>query len=115
MFKKPNKEKNKITQPQINLLYSEVHKCTFLVLIVSSDIVPFLLPQARRYKRKGKLGCSNGSAPVINPGENALSIPQITYDHVDEQEDKDVSFFIGEPRGNLPFLMFRCAFFKRQC
>ncbi|GAB0177321.1 potassium voltage-gated channel subfamily KQT member 1-like [Grus japonensis] len=52
---------------------------------------------ARRYKRKGKLGCGNGSAPVINPGENALSVPQITYDRVDEQEDKkDVSFYIGE-------------------
>ncbi|XP_050180124.1 potassium voltage-gated channel subfamily KQT member 1-like [Myiozetetes cayanensis] len=60
---------------------------------------PSLRKQARRYKRKGKLGCGNGSAPAINPGENALSVPQITYDHVDEQEDKkDVSFYIGEPR-----------------
>ncbi|XP_009866092.1 PREDICTED: potassium voltage-gated channel subfamily KQT member 1-like, partial [Apaloderma vittatum] len=60
---------------------------------------PSLRKQARRYKRKGKLGCGNGSAPVINPGENALSVPQITYDHTDEQEDKkDVSFYIDEPR-----------------
>ncbi|KAM6094523.1 potassium voltage-gated channel subfamily KQT member 1-like isoform 2-T2 [Chlamydotis macqueenii] len=59
---------------------------------------PSLRKQARRYKRKGKPGCGNGSAPVINPGENALSIPQITYDHTDEQEHKkDVSFYIGEP------------------
>ncbi|XP_010181894.1 PREDICTED: potassium voltage-gated channel subfamily KQT member 1-like, partial [Mesitornis unicolor] len=59
---------------------------------------PSLRKQGRRYKRKGKLGCGNGSAPVINPGENALSIPQITYDHICEQEDKkDVSFYIGEP------------------
>ncbi|XP_074445873.1 potassium voltage-gated channel subfamily KQT member 1-like isoform X5 [Larus michahellis] len=59
---------------------------------------PSLRKQARRYKRKGKLGCGNGSAPVINPGENALSIPQITHDHIDEQEDKkDVSFYIDEP------------------
>ncbi|KQK84997.1 potassium voltage-gated channel subfamily KQT member 1-like protein [Amazona aestiva] len=66
--------------------------------IVSSDFIPFLLPQARRYKRKGKLGCGNGSAPVINPGESALSVPQITYDHIDGQEDKkDVSFYIEEP------------------
>ncbi|XP_032850927.2 potassium voltage-gated channel subfamily KQT member 1 [Tyto alba] len=58
---------------------------------------PSLRKQARRYKRKGKLGCDNGSAPVINPGENALSIPQITYDHIDEQDDKkDVSFYIDE-------------------
>ncbi|KFW83678.1 Potassium voltage-gated channel subfamily KQT member 1, partial [Manacus vitellinus] len=60
---------------------------------------PGLRKQARRYKRKGKLGCGNGSAPAINPGENALSVPQITYDHVDEQEHKkDVSFYIDEPR-----------------
>ncbi|KAF4795008.1 Potassium voltage-gated channel subfamily KQT member 1 [Turdus rufiventris] len=57
------------------------------------------LIQARRYRRKGKLGCGNGSAPVINPGENSLSVPQITYDHIDEQEDKkDVSFYIDEPK-----------------
>ncbi|XP_074757912.1 potassium voltage-gated channel subfamily KQT member 1-like isoform X2 [Athene noctua] len=59
---------------------------------------PSLRKQARRYKRKGKIGCGNGSAPVINPGENSLSVPQITYDHIDEQEDKkDVSFYIDEP------------------
>uniref|UniRef100_A0A8B9ICV6 Potassium voltage-gated channel subfamily KQT member 1 n=1 Tax=Anser brachyrhynchus TaxID=132585 RepID=A0A8B9ICV6_9AVES len=59
---------------------------------------PSMGKQARRSKRKGKPGCGNGSAPVINPGENALSIPQITYDHVDEPEDKkDVSFYIDEP------------------
>ncbi|XP_053834653.1 potassium voltage-gated channel subfamily KQT member 1-like [Vidua macroura] len=60
---------------------------------------PGLRKQARRYRRKGKLGCGNGSAPVINPGENSLSVPQITYDHIDEQEDKkDVSFYIDEPK-----------------
>ncbi|XP_068514841.1 potassium voltage-gated channel subfamily KQT member 1-like isoform X3 [Anas acuta] len=59
---------------------------------------PSLRKQARRSKRKVKPGCGNGSAPVINPGENALSIPQITYDHIDEQKDKkDVSFYINEP------------------
>ncbi|XP_068514832.1 potassium voltage-gated channel subfamily KQT member 1-like isoform X2 [Anas acuta] len=61
---------------------------------------PSLRKQARRSKRKVKPGCGNGSAPVINPGENALSIPQITYDHIDEQKDKkDVSFYINEPGG----------------
>ncbi|XP_071278434.1 potassium voltage-gated channel subfamily KQT member 1-like [Agelaius tricolor] len=60
---------------------------------------PGLRKQARRSRRKGKLGCGNGSAPVISPGENSLSVPQITYDHIDEQEDKkDVSFYIGEPK-----------------
>ncbi|NXP12711.1 KCNQ1 protein, partial [Thinocorus orbignyianus] len=64
---------------------------------------PSLRKQARRYKRKGKLGCGNGSAPIINPGENALSVPQITYDHIDEPEDKkDVSFYIDEPGVKRP-------------
>lgn len=95
----------------MNLLHSEAHMGTCLCLI-ASHIIPFLLSQARRYRRKGKLGCGNGSAPVINPGENSLSIPQITYDHIDEQEDKkDVSFYIDEPRGNLLMLSF--SFLKR--
>ncbi|XP_056198081.1 potassium voltage-gated channel subfamily KQT member 1-like [Falco biarmicus] len=58
---------------------------------------PSLRKQARRYKRKGKLGCGNGSAPVINPGENVLSVPQITYDHIERDYKKDVSFYIDEP------------------
>lgn len=97
----------------MNSLYSEDHMCPCLCLIASSEIIPFLLSQARRYRRKGKLGCGNGSAPVINPGENSLSVPQITYDHIGEQEDKkDVSFYIGEPKGNL--LMLSLSFFKRK-
>ena len=32
--------------------------------------------------------------------ERAVSIPQITYDHIDDSVDKkDVSFFMEEPRG----------------
>ncbi|XP_077685126.1 potassium voltage-gated channel subfamily KQT member 1-like [Eretmochelys imbricata] len=41
-----------------------------------------------RYKRKGKPGRDNGSTPIVNPGQTALPIPQITYDHIDEREDK---------------------------
>lgn len=34
--------------------------------------------------------------------ERAVSIPQITYDHIDDSEEKkDVSFFMEEPRGAL--------------
>ncbi|XP_065267120.1 potassium voltage-gated channel subfamily KQT member 1-like [Emys orbicularis] len=47
------------------------------------------------YKRKGKPGRDNGAAPIINPGETALSIPQITYDHIDEREDKKDMFNIN--------------------
>ncbi|TFK05610.1 1,4-alpha-glucan-branching enzyme [Platysternon megacephalum] len=59
---------------------------------------PSLRKQSRRYKRKGKPGRDNGAAPIINPGETALSIPQITYDHIDEREDKkDMAFYLDEP------------------
>lgn len=30
--------------------------------------------------------------------ERAVSIPQITYEHIDDSEKKDVSFFVEEPR-----------------
>ncbi|XP_065440224.1 potassium voltage-gated channel subfamily KQT member 1-like [Chrysemys picta bellii] len=59
---------------------------------------PSLRKQSRRYKRKGKPGRDNGAAPIINPGEPALPIPQITYDHIDEREDKkDMAFYLDEP------------------
>ncbi|KAM3609241.1 uncharacterized protein V6R79_011744 [Siganus canaliculatus] len=49
----------------------------------------------RRQKSRG-----NGSMGVTS--ERALSIPQITYDHIDESaEKKDVSFFQEEPRGAM--------------
>ncbi|XP_067387160.1 potassium voltage-gated channel subfamily KQT member 1-like [Emydura macquarii macquarii] len=58
---------------------------------------PNLRKQSRRYKRKGKPGRDNGSTPIINPGETSLSIPQITYDHIDEREDKkDMAFYLDE-------------------
>ena len=59
----------------MDLLYSEIF---FLFLAVSSTIITFLIPQAGRSERKGKLSCGSCSGPVINPGENALSVPQIT-------------------------------------
>ncbi|KAK2842549.1 hypothetical protein Q5P01_012749 [Channa striata] len=31
--------------------------------------------------------------------ERAVSIPQITYEHIDDSEKKDVSYFLEEPRG----------------
>ncbi|XP_068170103.1 potassium voltage-gated channel subfamily KQT member 1 [Antennarius striatus] len=47
----------------------------------------------RRLKSRG-----NGSMGVAS--ERAVSIPQITYDHIDDSEDKkDVPFFQEEPRG----------------
>nr|XP_020641455.1 potassium voltage-gated channel subfamily KQT member 1-like [Pogona vitticeps] len=61
---------------------------------------PILRRQSKRYKRKGKPGRDNGSTSIINPGETALSIPQITYDHISDQEDKkELSFYLDEPGG----------------
>ncbi|XP_007546809.1 potassium voltage-gated channel subfamily KQT member 1 [Poecilia latipinna] len=57
----------------------------------------------RRLKSKG-----TGSLGVAS--ERAVSIPQITYDHIDDSvEKKDVSFFIEEPRGTAEGItrMFR--------
>lgn len=57
----------------------------------------------RRLKSRGN--GSVGSAGVAS--ERAVSIPQITYDHIDDSEEKkDVTFFREEPRGavegNIP-------------
>uniref|UniRef100_A0A3P8VMA9 Potassium voltage-gated channel subfamily KQT member 1 n=1 Tax=Cynoglossus semilaevis TaxID=244447 RepID=A0A3P8VMA9_CYNSE len=49
----------------------------------------------RRLKSRG-----NGSMGVAN--DRAISIPQITYDHIDDSvEKKDVSYFLEEPRGTV--------------
>ncbi|XP_042267139.1 potassium voltage-gated channel subfamily KQT member 1 isoform X2 [Thunnus maccoyii] len=49
----------------------------------------------RRLKSRG-----NGSMGVAS--ERAVSIPQITYDHIDDStEKKDVSFFMEEQRGTV--------------
>ncbi len=49
----------------------------------------------RRLKARG-----NGSMGVAS--ERAVSIPQITYDHIDDSvEKKDVSFFQDEQRGGV--------------
>ncbi|KAJ6668502.1 hypothetical protein lerEdw1_011984 [Lerista edwardsae] len=65
---------------------------------------PTLRKQTRKYKKKGKPGQDNGSSSIINPGETALSVPQITYDHIGEREyKKDMSFYFDEPGGNLLF------------
>ncbi|KAF4081515.1 hypothetical protein AMELA_G00162150 [Ameiurus melas] len=52
----------------------------------------------RRYRRRLKSTRDNGS--LGTSGEKALSIPQITYDHIDDKEDKrEVPFFLEESTG----------------
>lgn len=65
-----------------------------------------VLFQSKRYKRKGKLGRDNGLTS-INTGDTALSIPQITYDFIDDQEDKkELNFYLDEPGGKLLIVSF---------
>eukprot|EP00062_Callorhinchus_milii_P009817 gi/632954029/ref/XP_007892747.1/ PREDICTED: potassium voltage-gated channel subfamily KQT member 1-like isoform X2 [Callorhinchus milii] len=73
---------------------------------------PNVRKQQKRYKKKCKPGRDNGGAIVMNTGENALSVPQITYDHIDEKEDKkEITYFIDEPAGLAR--MFRQSVRKR--
>ncbi|XP_025065564.1 potassium voltage-gated channel subfamily KQT member 1-like isoform X2 [Alligator sinensis] len=58
---------------------------------------PNLRKQSRRYKRKGKPGRDNGSTLIISSGETAFSVPQITYDHIEREDKKDVAFYMDEP------------------
>ncbi|XP_044274274.1 potassium voltage-gated channel subfamily KQT member 1-like [Varanus komodoensis] len=67
---------------------------------IATPSSPNLRKQSRRYKRKGKPGHDNGSTSVMNPGEAALSVPEITYDFIGDGEDKkDLSFYLDEPGG----------------
>lgn len=63
------------------------------------SVICFLLwVQNRRYRRRLKSTRDNGS--LGNSGEKALSIPQITYDHIEDKEDKrEVPFFLEESTG----------------
>lgn len=48
--------------------------------------------------------------------ERAVSIPQITYDHIDDSEEKkDVSFFQEEPRGTVDGNILERALFLCYC
>lgn len=48
--------------------------------------------------------------------ERAVSIPQITYDHIDDSEEKkDVSYFQDEPRGTVDGNIIERALFFCYC
>lgn len=63
----------------------------------------------RRLKSRG-----NGSMGVAS--ERAVSIPQITYDHIDDSvEKKDDSFFLEEPRGPVEGNVLKRALLLLYC
>nr|XP_046251325.1 potassium voltage-gated channel subfamily KQT member 1 isoform X2 [Scatophagus argus] len=69
----------------------------------SSPNVRKLHLSRRGNKRRVK---SRGNGSMGGASERAVSIPQITYDHIDDSEEKkDVSFFQDEPRGAVEGLI----------
>ncbi|KAL1248113.1 hypothetical protein QQF64_023489, partial [Cirrhinus molitorella] len=67
---------------------------TWKMYVLTGDYIPIINSEnsspgnfrrlSKRYKRKPKAGRDNGS---LGPaGERALSIPQITYDHIDDKD-----------------------------
>uniref|UniRef100_A0A8B9J4K4 Potassium voltage-gated channel subfamily KQT member 1 n=1 Tax=Astyanax mexicanus TaxID=7994 RepID=A0A8B9J4K4_ASTMX len=81
---------------------------TWKMYVLTGDYIPVINSEnsspgnfrklSKRYKRRLKSTRDNGS--LGNAGEKALSIPQITYDHIDDKEDKrEVPFFLEEPPG----------------
>ncbi|XP_062859188.1 potassium voltage-gated channel subfamily KQT member 1 [Trichomycterus rosablanca] len=81
---------------------------TWKMYVLTDDYIPIINSEdsspgnfrklSKRYRRRLKSTRDNGS--LGNAGEKALSIPQITYDHIDEKEDKrEVPFFLEEPTG----------------
>uniref|UniRef100_A0A8B9GRF8 Potassium voltage-gated channel subfamily KQT member 1 n=1 Tax=Astyanax mexicanus TaxID=7994 RepID=A0A8B9GRF8_ASTMX len=65
----------------------------------AASLIQVLL--TKHLDRRLKSTRDNGS--LGNAGEKALSIPQITYDHIDDKEDKrEVPFFLEEPPGIDP-------------
>ncbi|XP_078272845.1 potassium voltage-gated channel subfamily KQT member 1 isoform X2 [Rhinoraja longicauda] len=65
--------------------------------ITATPSSPHVRKQLKKYKRKCKAGHDNESALMVNSSEHTLSIPRITYDHIDEKEGKkEVTFYIDE-------------------
>ncbi|XP_058623297.1 potassium voltage-gated channel subfamily KQT member 1 isoform X1 [Onychostoma macrolepis] len=66
---------------------------TWKMYVLTGDYIPIINSEnsspgnfrrlSKRYKRKPKVTRDNGS---LGPGERALSIPQITYDHIDDKD-----------------------------
>lgn len=63
------------------------------------DVDVSSVSQRRGTKRRLK---PRGSGSMVVTSDRAISIPQITYDHIDDSvEKKDGSFFLEEPSGTV--------------
>ncbi|XP_062403902.1 potassium voltage-gated channel subfamily KQT member 1 [Sardina pilchardus] len=78
---------------------------TWKMYVLTADYVPPATSEAsspgnfrklsKRYKRKLR---SRDNGSFSTAGDKPLSIPQITYDHIDEKDEKkDMPFFLEEP------------------
>ncbi|XP_035281149.1 potassium voltage-gated channel subfamily KQT member 1 [Anguilla anguilla] len=82
---------------------------TWKMYVLTGDYVPTTSSETsspnfkllnKRSKRKAKSLRDNGSVPPMTPTEKALSIPHITFDHIDDKDEKkEVPFFLEEPPG----------------
>uniref|UniRef100_A0A8C7RAL3 Potassium voltage-gated channel subfamily KQT member 1 n=1 Tax=Oncorhynchus mykiss TaxID=8022 RepID=A0A8C7RAL3_ONCMY len=69
----------------------------------SENDSPNLRNKSKRPKRKLKMVRDNGSLTI--PGEKRMYIPQLTFDHIeDEDEKKEVPLFLEEQPGNWTVL-----------
>lgn len=84
----------------LNILRRIVHYFSEeMVQFVFVNALMFLLSVCQKKGTKRRLK-SKGIGSMGVASERAVSIPQITYDHIDDSEEKkDVSFFLEEPRG----------------
>ncbi|KAL0968020.1 hypothetical protein UPYG_G00261230, partial [Umbra pygmaea] len=70
----------------------------YVPTFISENHNPNPKTKARRTKRKTKMVRDNGSLNAIGPRK--VSIPQITFDHIeDKDEQKDVPFLIEQQQG----------------
>ncbi|KAI1882510.1 hypothetical protein AGOR_G00251500 [Albula goreensis] len=82
---------------------------TWKMYVLTGDYVPTISSEnstpnfrilSRRSKRKSKPSRDNGSVGTVNLTDKALSIPQITFDHIDDKDEKkEPPFFPEEPTG----------------
>nr|XP_046208522.1 potassium voltage-gated channel subfamily KQT member 1-like [Oncorhynchus gorbuscha] len=84
---------------------------TWKMYVLTGDYIPPMNSENnnpnlrnKRTKRKLKMVRDNGSMTIL--GARKMSIPQITFDHIeDNDEKKEVPFFLEEPQGIIR--MFR--------
>uniref|UniRef100_A0A3P8XUZ0 Potassium voltage-gated channel subfamily KQT member 1 n=1 Tax=Esox lucius TaxID=8010 RepID=A0A3P8XUZ0_ESOLU len=94
---------------------SDGSSATWRMYVLAKPYVPPIIsenhspnPKHKRTKRKMKMVRDNGSLNAIGPRK--ISIPQITFDHIEGKDQKEVPFFLEE----RPALHFLCTVEKKR-